>query len=336
MVYDGDSTDLTTSKYIYPSYSGYQSATGHTDYSGDVDYGSILLSSSGYYTIATTGVTTGGYIYDGTTSSWVNGSSGDYQTNLYLNASHTYYAFVYGSSTTGDYTVTVRPGSASSSYDGDSADLTTSKYICPSYSGYRSATGHTDYAGDVDYGCIYLSSSGYYTIATTGVTTGGYIYDGTTSSWVNGSSGDYQTNLYLNASHTYYAFVYGSSTTGDYTVSVTPGTSSSSSDYYYYGYNLSKLATNLGTEGTSFSFSFYASQGGQVEIDAFQVSTGGTYQFDISGTMAGTGLIYDATTGVASEPSTNSTQYYLYSGHQYFAGIYSESSGTVYIYAHKI
>ena len=59
MAYDGDSADLTTSDYIYPSYSGYQTGYGHTDYSGDYDYGTLYLSSSGYYNATSTGNTYG-------------------------------------------------------------------------------------------------------------------------------------------------------------------------------------------------------------------------------------------------------------------------------------
>ena len=152
---------------------------------------------------------TGAYIWDNTTSSWVNGSSYDYQTNLYLYTSHSYNVYVYGYTTGGSYTVTVQPGYGSgysSGYDGDSSDFTTSDYIYPSYSGYQSGSGHTDSYGDVDYGSLYLSSSGYYTVSSTG-NTGAYIWDNTTSSWVNGSSYDYQTNLYLYTSHSYNVYV---------------------------------------------------------------------------------------------------------------------------------
>ena len=104
MAYDGDSSDLTYSDYIYPSYSGYTTAYGHTDSYGDSDYGYVSLSSSGYYNLSSTG-NTSAYIYDATAVSWVYGSS--YQSGLYLNSGHSNYVYVYGYTTGENYSVSV-------------------------------------------------------------------------------------------------------------------------------------------------------------------------------------------------------------------------------------
>ena len=71
----------------------------------------------------------------------------------------------------------------------------------------------------MDHGHIYLSSSGYYNISSTG-NTSSYIYDNTTSSWVTGYYSGYQNYLYLYASHNYDAYVYGYTTGQSYTVTV--------------------------------------------------------------------------------------------------------------------
>ena len=104
MAYDGDTSDLTYNDYIYPSYSGYTTAYGHTDWSGDSDYGYVSLSSSGYYSLSSTG-NTNAYIYDATADSWVYGSS--YQSGLYLNSGHSNYVYVYGYTTGESYSVSV-------------------------------------------------------------------------------------------------------------------------------------------------------------------------------------------------------------------------------------
>ena len=74
-------------------------------------------------------------------------------------------------------------------YDGDTADLTTSDTIYPEYSGYQTAYGHADSSSDADKGSLYLSNSGYFTLSSTG-NTKSYIYDNTTATWVKSSGGD--------------------------------------------------------------------------------------------------------------------------------------------------
>lgn len=105
MAYDGDSADLTTSDYLYPSYSGYQTVYGHTDSYGDMDQGYFVPSSSGYYDITASSSNINAYLYDITSSAYLYGAS--YQSNLYVNSSHSYYVRVFGYSTGESYNVTV-------------------------------------------------------------------------------------------------------------------------------------------------------------------------------------------------------------------------------------
>ena len=215
-IYDADATDLTPGVIIYPEYLGYQTAYGHTDYYGDVDYGSLSLGASGYYDISSSGDTTSS-IYDATDRVYLHGSS--YQNNLYIDYTHANYVFIAGYITGENYSVSVTPISSYQLTDGDAADLTTSDYICPSYSGYQTAYGHTEYSADLDIGSLYMSSSGYYNVASTG-NTYTYILDQSVGAWVTSSSGSYTSDLYLNVGHSYYAYVYGYTAGENYSVTV--------------------------------------------------------------------------------------------------------------------
>ena len=88
---------------VYPDYSGYQTEYGYTDYSGDMDYADVDIYYSGYYNVSSTG-NTYEYFYDGTTGSYLSGTSG-----VYLNANHDNYVAVYGYTTGESYSVTVTP-----------------------------------------------------------------------------------------------------------------------------------------------------------------------------------------------------------------------------------
>lgn len=106
MSYDGDSTDLTNSKILDPNYGGTQTLTGHTDSYSDWDYGSLYVTTTGYYDVSSTG-NTEAYVFDATAGSFVYGSN--YQDNLYLDSSHTNYVYVTGYTGGTSYSVSVKP-----------------------------------------------------------------------------------------------------------------------------------------------------------------------------------------------------------------------------------
>ena len=105
-IYDGDDSDLTTNDVIYPEYSGYQTAYGHTDSIGDMDYGTLTLASSGYYDLSSTGNTKAA-IWDATSNVWLYGN--DYQSKLYVDATHANYLFVNGQNVGESYSATAKP-----------------------------------------------------------------------------------------------------------------------------------------------------------------------------------------------------------------------------------
>ena len=208
---DGDSSDLFYD-YIYPSYSGYQTGYGHTDYGADCDYGNLVITSAGYYDVTSTG-NTEAHVYDATASSWLYGTTA--QTGLYMDTAHTYYLYLYGYTTGENYSVTVTQ--INSIADGDAADWTSIDAIYPSYSGYQTGYGHTDYGADCDYGNLVITSAGYYDVTSTG-NTEAHVYDATASSWLYGTTA--QSNLYMESGHTYSLCVYGYTTGENYSVSV--------------------------------------------------------------------------------------------------------------------
>lgn len=216
-VSDGDYSDLTLNTTIYPEgkatwTSDPATIYGHTDGSNDWDYGNVYVTNSGWYSILSSG-TSLAYVYDATAGTMTIGPE------IYITAGHTNYlevnSFVDGES----YSVNLKPSTLShvtQAYDGDSSDLTTSKYVCPAYSGYQTATGHTDSYGDWDYGAIFLNvgQSGYYDIFTTG-STAAYFYDATAGTWLSGSQ-----HVYLDETHYNYFGVIGYSTGQTYTVTI--------------------------------------------------------------------------------------------------------------------
>jgi len=300
---DGDYTDLTTGKYIYPEYSGYQSATGHTDYSGDIDYGSLYLSSSGYFNLTTTGDTSA-YIYDATTGTALNGSS--YNSGVYVNSGHSNYVYVSGYTTGQTYTVTVKPDTTVHVADGDSTDLTTSKYICPEYTAYQSATGHSDSSGDWDYGSIWLNSSGYYDVTTTG-STAAAVYDKTTGAYLYGSS--YQSGLYLDATHINNVAVVGFASGESYTVTVKPSTAAHDGDSTdlttskYICPEFSGYQTATGHTDSS----------GDWDYGSIWLNSSGYYDVTTTGSTAA--CIYDKTTGSYLYGSSYQSNLYLDATH---------------------
>ena len=169
------------------------------------------MSGSGYFDLYSTG-STFAVIYDATAGSYLYGNS--YQSNVYVNSTHANYLYVVGYATSENYCVTMMP-----SIDGNSADLNNSKYICPEYSGYQTASGHTDYYGDLDSCSLWLAGSGYYDLTSTG-STFSLIFDATAGTYLYGNS--YQSNLYLDATHINYLYVAGYTTGENYSVTVKP------------------------------------------------------------------------------------------------------------------
>jgi len=213
--HDGDATDMKTSDYIYPSSpltntdkATDNSVSGHTDYKFDLDSGTLVMASSGYYKV---NVTTNGAlgtnfnvgIYDATDKKYLAyGLVGNVMTFTdVVNASHTNYLDVYAlDGSKKNYTLTVTPTST----DGDSTDLTLSKYISAS----SDATGHVDLKNGVDQGTLALGASGYYDayIFSGSVTAAIYDVTANTKTWLNSTAG---TQYYFEATHTNYLYVVG-------------------------------------------------------------------------------------------------------------------------------
>ena len=222
--HDGNATDLTTNKTIYATTSGAQTATGHTDYYDyyyDEDHGNLVVDSTGYFTVSSTGNPTA-TVYDASNGNWVSNGGGNSTSDLYLQANNKYSIYVYGYTNGENYSVTVAPDTSSNFTDGDSADLTTNTTIYTNISDYQTAYGHTDSYGDWDYGNLSIPASGYYDVTSSGVNISSYIYDATACSWVSSGSGSYSGELCLNADHANYVFVCGYSTGDFYSVTVKP------------------------------------------------------------------------------------------------------------------
>ena len=330
---DGDLNDLTTSKYLYPGRSGYETVYGHTDAYGDQDMGSITLSSTGYYDLSSTG-NTSAYIYDATAGNYVYSSSGSGTTNLYLNSSHTNYAVVYGYTYGQNYSVTLTPHSTIGSFsgtDGDYTDLTTSKYVYPNYGGYQTVTGHTDSIGDWDSCNLILTSSGYYNITSTG-NTHAYIYDASTATFLAPEPGSTSTNLYVNAQDTNYLYIIGNTRGESYSVTVLPSsnydgdsTDLTTSKYVYPNYGGYQTVTGHTDYISDWDYAnVIVSYSGYYSA----VTDGNTHEY-----------FYDATAGswLSSSSGSGNTNVYLTAGHSNYVYLEGYTPGQNYsltIYPH--
>ena len=149
-------------------------------------------------------------------------AGGSYTGDLYLNVGHSNYIYVYGYTTGQSYSVTVAPNTAHVS-DGDASDLTTDDYIYPSYSGYQTGYGHTDFYADGDTGYLYVNNSGYYDVTSTG-NTYTFVFDQSVGAWMISAGGSYTNAIYLTAGHANYISVYGYTNGENYSVTVAPHT----------------------------------------------------------------------------------------------------------------
>ena len=321
-MYRDSTCDLTTSDTLYTGYSGYQSIYGTVDYSGDTDYASLVVSSSGYYDVTTSTNNTGGFVYDASTGTCPASSTGSYDTNVYLSADHANYVVVSGNVQGETYKVTV------SSIDSNASDLTGDDTIYPSNDSGQKNYGHIDYAGDVDYCSIALSSSGYYNILSSG-STYSFVYDATTGNTVYASNGGYSTNVYLDSSHANYAVVSGSTAGENYGVKV----SSTSQDFpaisntYNSAIEISKdlflyMDTfSLAAAGDEAWYKFTATETSKYKISESVYRDDMHCELFLLDATAGTGSFFSAT--------TDRNEFYttLYSGHQYYLDIHCLSPG---------
>ena len=329
LAYDGDSSDLTASISLYPSYSGYQIVYGHTDYYSDWDYGNLVITTSGYYNVnSTTGVNP--YVYDSTTGSYVFSSSDSSISNLYLSSGHIYLLQVVGYTTGLSYSLTVQSNNSASGYtDGDSTDWTASKAISANVSGSQSATGHTDYSSDWDYGSLVVGTSGYFSTSCTG-NTSAYVYDWTAGAWVsNAATGSTTTDLYLYSNHTYYAYVYGTTSGQPYTLSVTPSSSASSA---YDGDATDLTASKVIYPSMSGSQSATGHADSSDDVDYGSLSLSSTGYYNITSTGNTVSCVYDATAGsyVVSSSGGYQSGLYLNASHTNYVCVYGYTAGQTY------
>jgi len=325
ILYDGDSSDLTTSDYFYPEFGGYQTGYGHTDFYGDMDFAPVYLWSSNYYDLRSTG-TTESAIWDNTSGNWLYGDS--YQSNVYINATHANYLFVRGYATGESYSATIAPRYVT---DGDSSDMTTENYLYPNYSGYQSGYGHTDFYGDLDYANLYMHTSGYYNVTSTG-NTAAYVYDIAAGSLVYGST--YQSNLYLCSGHNYYIGVYGFTHGERYSVTVTQNTSSFDGDSSDLTLSKTIYPSIAGYQTATGHTDFYLDQ----DYCNLGLSSSGYYDVTTTGSNI-YAFVYDKTTysDVRSTTATNNwgaasytDNIYLDSSHTYNIRIVGYTTGVEY------
>ena len=203
-------------------------SSGHTDYAGEMDSYALSLSSSGFYDLHSTGATETA-VWDDTAKSWLRSTSDTtYCNNLYIDASHANYFYVRGHNPGEDYTAYITANTASRSLDYNSSDLTPDKTVSDSSGG----SGHTDFSGDVDFGKLSVSSSGYYDLKSTGSTETA-VFDVTADRWLAGSSesgNGYDTNVYIDASHTNLFYVRGTSAGENYTAGIVAHDAATTSD----------------------------------------------------------------------------------------------------------
>ena len=300
---DGDTADLTAADTLYAdgdSRTGY----GRTDYAGDDDHGALSLSASAYYDVTSTG-DTAAYVYDATTDEWLYGDS--YQNNLFLDSTHSYAVYVQGFTAGERYSVTV---AAHSIIDADPADLTASDTIHANAGDYRTGYGHTDYVGDDDYGTLSLTLSGYYDVTSTG-DTAAYVYDATAGAWLYGFS--YQSNLYLDSSHTNYVYVQGFTAGENYSVTVSPRFIADGDESDLTAEDI--LNVDDEASRTGYGHTDYA---GDDDQGALSLSISGHYNVTSTGDTAA--YVYDATTGE-----------WLY-GDSYHSNLFLDSTHANYVY----
>ena len=223
--------------------------SGHTDYAGELDSYALSLSSSGFYDLHSTGATETA-VWDDTAKCWLRSTSETtYCNNLYIDATHTNYFYVRGHSPGEEYTVYITANIASHSTDYNSSDLTPDKTVSVS----AGCSGHTDFSGDVDFGKLSVSSSGYYDLKCTGSTEAA-VFDVTADRWLAGSStsgNGYDTNVYIDASHSNLFYVRGSSAGENYTAGIvahgtgtTPDNASSFKITFDYRYDTTGFFTD--------------------------------------------------------------------------------------------
>ena len=298
---------------IYPSYSGYQTNYGYSDYSGDRDYAILYLSSSGYYDL-TFGGSGYGYVYDSTSGTYVYGSS--YQSNLYLDASHTNYVYAYGPTNGETYSVTVTPHSETDYYN-------SMGYIYPSYSGYQTVYGYSDYTGDMDYAILYLSSSGYYDLTFSG-SGYGFVYDATSDTHVNWAS--HQSTLYLDASHTNCVYAYDSTNGEAYSVTVTPSTVSCLTDDDSTDLTAGKYV--YPQESEHHTITGHTDSYGDWDYGTVFIAWSGYYDLSSTGNTAA--CIYDATAGTYLYGNNYQNNLFVDATHKNYLAVVGYSAGEIY------
>ena len=320
MAVDGDASDLTTNVVIYPEYSGYQTAYGHTDFYGDYDYCNLYLSSSGYFDLGATGAIDV-YVYDYTANVWVqDGNTSSYKSGLFLDASHINYLEVYGYTTGETYKVTAAPYSA---VDGDESDLTTSDAIYPEYSDYQTAYGHSDYYGDMDYAPMYIWTSGYFDVTSTG-STAAAVYDATAGYWLFGAS--YMSTLYIDASHTNYVCVLGSNTGETYNVKVSPCTFADGDSSDLTANNV--IYPSYSGYQTAYGHTDFS---GDYDLGSLYLSSSGYYDLSTTGNIEA--YVYDFTEDAWVENSSTSSckiGLYLDTSHSYGLEVFGYTTGERY------
>ena len=300
---DGDAADLTAADAIYPEYSGYQTGYGHSDSAADVDYGMLYLGASGYFDISSSG-NTAAYIYDATSGQALCGDN--YQSRVYVDASHTNCLVVNGYTAGESYSVTVT-ASAARATDGDAADLTAADAIYPEYSGYQTGYGHSDSAADVDYGMLYLGASGYFDIGSSG-NTAAYIYDATSGQALCGDS--YQSRVYIDAAHTNCLVVNGYTAGENYSVMVTASaaraTDGDAADL--------TAADAIYPEYAGYQTG-YGHSDSVADVDYGMLYLGASGYFDIGSSGNTAAYIYDATSGQALCGDNYQSRVYIDAAH---------------------
>ena len=285
--FDGDAADLTLDDTVAVGVIG----SGHTDSVGDKDSG-VLDVASGYYNFSSSGNTTVS-VYDATVGAYLTAPGGSSNSGVYVDARHTNYVQVTGSTVGEAYEVSVTKDSRPRFKDGDETDLTESDVdvLWPEYSGRSTGYGHTDFVGDTDAARLIFGNSGYFDLSSTG-NTNAYVYDATAGTRLTGSGGD-EINVYLDASHRNYLYVEGFTPGESYSVSIAKNTGFHDGD----ATDLTESDVDVLWPEYSHLSTGYGHTDFVGDTDAARLIFGNSGYFDLRSTGNTNAYVYDATAG---------------------------------------